>query len=270
MGIEEDLTGRRARSEFDDSLARSCWDDSADAWNHFVESGLDYYRSDLHGPALLAACTPVRGLDALDLGCGQGWFSRQLARQGAHVVGVDWSQGAIAHARRHEAGEPLGAIYEVMDAALVAERFDPASFDLITGCMSIMDMPKPKEVLAAALPLLRERGRLIFSISHPVTDSTYRDWERDENGRQLALKIDRYFEAAPSILEWSMKRLPQPFRTVQYRHTLEQWSRMIEDAGFAIVRLREPRPSAEALARCPDLEDANRVPFFLILELRAN
>ena len=66
-----------------------------------------------------------------------------------------------------------------------------------------------------------------------------------------------------------MKRLPQSFRTVQYRHTLEQWSQMIEAAGFVISRLREPRPTAEALERCPNLEDANRLPMFLILELRA-
>jgi len=53
---------------------------------------------------------------------------------------------------------------------------------------------------------------------------------------------------------------------VQYRYTLEQWSRMIEAAGFCITAMREPRPTAEALARQPGLHDAARLPYFLIFE----
>ncbi|MFL5358034.1 hypothetical protein [Archangium sp.] len=68
-----------ASPEADEELSHSYWDESADAWNHFVESGLDYYRVELHGPALLEACGEVTGLEVLDLGCGQGWFSRQVA-----------------------------------------------------------------------------------------------------------------------------------------------------------------------------------------------
>src|SRR5215213_9725932 len=48
---------------------------------------------------LAAAWGDVRGQRVLDLGYGQGWFSRQLAQRGAHVVGVDFSAGQIANAR---------------------------------------------------------------------------------------------------------------------------------------------------------------------------
>ena len=54
---------------------------------------------------------------------------------------------------------------------------------------------------------------------------------------------------------------------MQYRHALEQWSVWIEKAGLIIRRLREPRPTREALGVHPDLEDATRVPYFLILDL---
>jgi len=59
------------------------------------------------------------------------------------------------------------------------------------------------------------------------------------------------------------------FTTVQYRYTLEQWSRTIEAAGFCITALREPRPSAEVMARRPGLAAAARLPFFLVFELRS-
>jgi hypothetical protein len=129
-------------------------------------------------------------------------------------------------------------------------------------------MPRPGAVLAAARPLVRAGGRIVVSIPNPVTDSSFRAWERDAEGNKLALKIDRYFEAETNFMDWNMKRLARGFRTVQYRHTLEGWSRMIEDAGLRVARMREPRPSREVLARCPDLDDASRVPYFLVLDLR--
>ena len=134
--------------------------------------------------------------------------------------------------------------------------------------MSIMDMPRPGEVLAAARPLLAPGGRVVFSVPHPVTDCTYREWERDSYGRQLALKIDRYFEARTNWMEWNMRRLPMRFRTLQFRFTLEQWSSMIAAAGLVITRLWEPRPSEAAVEARPELADARRVPFFLLFELR--
>ena len=87
---------------FSDDDARAAWNEGAEAWEAFVESGDDYYRHEVHGPALLAACEPVDGLAVLDLGCGQGYFSRLLARRGAQVIGIDIADQAIAYARQHE------------------------------------------------------------------------------------------------------------------------------------------------------------------------
>lgn len=254
----------------DPTLSRTYWDEAADMWDHFVESGLDYFRTELHGPALTNACGAVADLAALDLGCGQGWFSRELARRGARVVGVDWSERLIDHARGHEARAPLGVQYLVYDAAEVADHLRPRRFALITACMSLMDMPYPDRVLAAARTLLADGGRLVLSVPNPVTDSSYRAWERDAEGRKLALKIDRYFDADTHLMDWTMPRLPRPFRTIQYRHTLEAWSHMFEAAGLVIRRLREPQPSPAVLARTPQLISATRLPFFLIFELVAD
>lgn len=247
--------------------AQRSWDDSADAWHEFVERGLDVLRTHVHGPALLEACLPLAGVHTLDLGCGQGWFSRQLAASGAQVTALDWSARLIEHARALEASAPLGIEYQVLDAAAIGEHFAAGSFELICGCMSIADMPNPGAVLAAAKRLLAPDGRLVFSVPNPVTDSPHRVWRRNEQGGKTALEIDRYFEAPAELLHWKMPRLTTHFATVQYRYTFEQWSRAFEAAGLVIRRLREPRPSTETLAALPQLEGAARVPYFLIFEL---
>ena len=247
--------------------AREAWNRGAAAWDDFVESGADYYRTEVHGPALLAACDPVQGRRVLDLGCGQGYFSRQLARRGARVDGVDLAEGQLDNARRHEAARPLGIAYHLLDAARVAEHWPPASFELVTACMSMQDMPDPAGALRGARRVLGRDGRLIFSIPNPLIDTPFRAWERDERGGKVALKIDRYFESGPRILHWNMARLRAHWETPYWYRNLTEWSALIADAGFAIRRLHEPRPTAEQVAANPDLDDCYRLPYFLIFDL---
>lgn len=255
--------------------ARALWDEAADGWDEFVGRGIDIYRTELHGPALLAHCGDVAGKRTLDLGCGQGWFSRLLAERGALVHGIDWSARLIAHAERREesredglAGSANRVTYSVLDAAHIDERFAVSAFDLITGCMSLMDMPDPGRVLTAARRLLAPGGRVVFSVPNPVTDSAHRMWKSDEHGKRYALEVGGYFEGKSRVMYWE-KHVPRPFRTVQYRLTLEQWSRAFEAAGLLVRSMREAYPSAEALARHPALADATLVPYFLSFELVA-
>jgi ubiquinone biosynthesis O-methyltransferase len=53
------------------------------------------------------------GQAVLDLGCGGGFMSEELASRGASVIGVDVSRGAIAIATRHAAGRGLPIRYLV-------------------------------------------------------------------------------------------------------------------------------------------------------------
>ena len=252
---------------FDDRKSVEAWDSAADAWEEFVESGADYYRTEVHGPALLAVCGDVNGLRALDVGCGQGWFSRQLALKGAKVTGIDISERQIANALRHETSSSLGIEYRVGNAGKLSGLSEPGSFDLATGCMSFQDMADVGAAFAAVRKLLVEKGRLVISVLHPGTDTARREWDLDEDGRKLALKIDRYFDTGPRRVSWSMERLTYHWESPAWRRTLTEWSELIGDAGFVISGLNEPRPTRKQIARQPALEHAARLPIFLIFDL---
>jgi 2-polyprenyl-3-methyl-5-hydroxy-6-metoxy-1,4-benzoquinol methylase len=194
---------------------------------------------------LLAACGEVAGRRVLDLGCGQGWFTRQLAARGAIVTGIDFSAQQLANAHRHAVDQPLGISYLHLDATRIAEQWAPASFDLVTACMMLHDSPHADRILQAARQVLADDGRLAFSIVHPVVGGPHTDWEVLAEGQK----------GAP---HWS---------TPQWHRTLAEWSALIADAGFAIVRLDEPRPTAAQVRDNPKLVTATRVPFFLVLVL---
>jgi 2-polyprenyl-3-methyl-5-hydroxy-6-metoxy-1,4-benzoquinol methylase len=260
------MTSPHDQALIDDPAA--AWDAAAPAWDDFVEAGLDWWRTEVHGPALLAACGDVAGHRVLDLGCGQGWFSRQLAMRGAQVTGIDISAGQLANARWHEATHPLGISYRQLDAARVAEDWPAASFDLVTACMVLHDTPDTGRILAATRRVLTKEGRLIFSIVHPVTAGPHTSWEITDDGQKGARQVDRYFESGPYVLTWAMARLTTHWSTPQWHRTLEEWSALIAEAGFTILRLAEPRPTADQVAHNSKLADATRVPFFLVVTLR--
>jgi 2-polyprenyl-3-methyl-5-hydroxy-6-metoxy-1,4-benzoquinol methylase len=175
------------------------WDYAADAYTQRQASGDDFYRYEFLGPAQVEACGDVAGLAVLDVGCGNGYLARELARRGARMTGIDISPRMIEHARAQEAADPLGIDYRVADAAEIADHFAAGSFDMAASCIALQDMPALSAVLRAVHAVLRPGGRFVASITHPCTDTPFRQWERDESRAKRWLCIDRYFERG----EWA-------------------------------------------------------------------
>ena len=50
-------------------------------------------------------------MQILDIGCGHGRITRELARRGAGLTGIDISGALIGMARQAEQAEPLGIRY---------------------------------------------------------------------------------------------------------------------------------------------------------------
>ena len=252
-------------TRFDSGSVRESWDRVADAYAENQATGRDHYRYAFFGPAQLALCSEVRGLSVLDVGCGNGYFSRALARLGARVCGIDISPRMIEHAKQQEKTEPLGIGYQVLDAASLPAGFAPQSFDMATSCMALQDMPGIEKVLRGVHALLRPGCRFVASITHPCTDTPHRVWERDENGAKQWLCVDRYFESGPFEFTWD--GWGPGFKTEGFRAPLENWFGWILDAGFQLRAFKEPRPTGDALRKHPDLEDAGRVPYFILFDL---
>ena len=52
------------------------WEGAADSWVQFVRGGFDADREDVNSPSMLRRIGAVRGVEVLDLGCGEGYHSR--------------------------------------------------------------------------------------------------------------------------------------------------------------------------------------------------
>ncbi len=107
---------------------------------------------------------------------------------------------------------------------------------------------------------------MVASIAHPCTDMPFREWAKDASGRKRWLCVDRYFDRGPLRYEWN--RWGYPFATSAHHATLADWFDWILAVGFSVEGVHEPSPTAQAIERHPDLEDATRVPYYVMFDLR--
>lgn len=83
---------------------------------------------------------PVQGRHVLDLACGHGRYSRELARRGAHVVGVDISHSLIAAAKAAEQEHPLGIRYLCADVSSPGPALEDGMFDVVVCGFGLSDI----------------------------------------------------------------------------------------------------------------------------------
>lgn len=250
------------------------WNENAEAWTKLSRAGYDVYRDYLNTPAFFEMLPNVEKLSGLDIGCGEGHNTRLLAKLSTRMTAIDVSEVFISHAREFEQGEPLGIDYRV--ASAVKLPFPDNSFDFATGFMSFMDIPETDRVLAEAYRILKPCGFLQFSIEHPCYSTPHRKNLRDEKGLTYALEVGGYFDnqdgdvaewifgAAPSELR---KTLPK-FKTPKFTHTISKWFNLLIQTGFLLEEVREPRPSDKTVKKCPDMQDAQVVAYFLHFRVR--
>jgi len=250
------------------------WNDNADAWTKLSRAGYDTYRDAFNTPAFLEMLPDVNGLRGLDIGCGEGSNTRLVAERGARMAALDVAERFVGHAKASENVGPAGIDYLV--ASGVETPFRDETFDFATAFMSFMDIPETDRVIAEAFRILKHGGFLQFSICHPCFDTPHRRNLRNEEGFTYAIEVGDYFQNKDGhIAEWLFSAAPSeakeglpPFKTPRFTRTLSRWLNLLIETGFILERIEEPRPNDELVKRCPNVQDAQVVAYFLHVRVR--
>ena len=103
------------------------------------------------------------GLRVVDLGCGDGALSREIARFAGHVVGVDRDRAAIERARAaaRKGGDSVTGTLQFRVADVASLPLDDASSDVVIVSQTLHLVDDPSAVLAEASRVLAASGRLV-------------------------------------------------------------------------------------------------------------
>jgi 2-polyprenyl-3-methyl-5-hydroxy-6-metoxy-1,4-benzoquinol methylase len=185
-----------------------------------------------------------RAIRILDIGCGTGRHSIELARRGYTVVGIDLSESLLNRAKEKAAEQQAPIVFQKQDARHLPflHEFDLALM-LCEGAFPLMETDEMNfQILQNAAQALTPNGKLIlttlnglFPLVHSVTDflasetkegnatyvsqsfdpMTLRDhnttYVEDDLGNKKELHCnERYY--VPSEITWLLKTLD--FKTV--------------------------------------------------------
>jgi ubiquinone/menaquinone biosynthesis C-methylase UbiE len=249
------------------------WDELAD-WYDKKQGDLgDLWHRSLIDPTLLRVVGNCRGLEVMDLGCGNGYLSRRLARGGARVIAVDASPRMIRNAKAHDPGDSLGISY-LCESASRLEGIPSSRFDVVFANMSLMDIDDAKGAVKEAGRALKRGGRFVASISHPCFDvDSHSGWTAEKVlGRPPVVyrKVTGYRKLFSEEVPWKVGY--RRMYTKAFHRPLNWYARAIRSAGMAITALEEPEPAVEfveeEMKEPGDLDAAGflEVPLHLVIE----
>jgi len=184
------------------------------------------------------------GLSALDLACGEGFYTRLIRHRGAaRVRGLDLSEGMIALAEAQEARQPIGVTYAVADAR---ELFDEDPVDL-TVAAYLLNYARTREELQAMCDgiarSLTPGGRFVTVNTNPALDLTAAPSYRMYGFETTA--AGPWQEGTP--IQWIFHLEDGPFAIENYHLGVAAHEEAFERAGFSEVRWHPPTLSPEGL-----------------------
>ena len=102
------------------------------------------------------------GEAALDVGCGTGSYTIELAKLGADVVGIDSSEEMLAWARIKAQKADIEASFMAADATNLP--FPDSSFDTVISNGLLCFLKEPEKALIEMRRVLKPGGRLVVGV----------------------------------------------------------------------------------------------------------
>lgn len=228
----------------------------------------DSYHAKVVLPNVLRVVNPSKDINILDIGCGEGYFSRQFAQLGATVCASDISPELIALAKK----ESARVTYFVANSEHLSFAQD-GQFDVITAILTIQNCENIRTIFYECARVLKKNGRFVLVLNHPAFRVPGNSsW--GNNGGQYR-RVDKYMSSFTSEILMNpgnyYNGVSPKKTTVSFHRPLQEYVKALKAAGLVIVGLEEwishrkseagPKKTAEDMAR-------KEIPLFMCLECK--
>ncbi|KAH7630182.1 S-adenosyl-L-methionine-dependent methyltransferase [Sordaria sp. MPI-SDFR-AT-0083] len=207
----------------------------------------------------------------LDLGCGDGWFSRWALDQGAKAVcAMDVSKNMLSRARALSPPDQYSGItfrQVDMDIEVLSEKLDPeeeAAYDVAFSGLALHYLVNLEAALRQVFRSLSPGGLFVFSVEHPIFTAPQRPGfnKKTEAGAaqgQQDWPLSSYFAEGEREVNW----LGAPVRK-QHR-TISSYLKALRTVGFEVVVVDEWGVSEDDSRKHPDWPNDGGIPRFLLI-----
>jgi ubiquinone/menaquinone biosynthesis C-methylase UbiE len=231
------------------------WEKSADWYDRIIGAqGSELYQQVVI-PRALQLLHPRDNETILDLGCGQGVFTRALAAEGCEMTGLDAAPSLIKRARTYPSRRPIR--YVAGDAA---DLRDLGPFDGACSILALQNMEHLPEVCRSVSRVLRPNGRMLWVLNHPCFRIPRQTaWGWDEDRKIQYRRVDAYASpmSIPIVMHPGQAKSES---TVSFHKNLTDLMAPAFSVGFTLAGFEEwcsnkesePGPRARAENRARD------------------
>ncbi len=278
----------KAKNSPNQNTTKTSCGNVAEWYDDLLEKSPDSFQSKVILPNLLRIVDPKPGQKILDVACGQGYFSRAFHQNGAQVTGCDISKELVDIAIKNS---PENILYFVAPANQMADKIganDLADkFDVATIILAIQNIEDMRATFIECAKLLKDGGRLIFVINHPVFRIPQgSSWQWDDKSHQQYRRIDAYMtdtkikiDMAPGESARNQNAYTRQMKantlasisTTSFHRPLQSYFKALNSAGLSVTRLEEwiSHKQSQAGPRASE-EDRTRkeIPLFMCIEAK--
>ncbi len=153
----------------------------------------------------------------LDVGCGAGFLSNELAKQGLQVTGVDLSEESLKIAAKHDSTKCVH--YQTADAYKLP--FGDSTFDVLTAMDFLEHVENPDQVIKEFSRVLKPNGIFIFHT-----------FNRNILAHLIIIKV----------VEWIVKNTPKNLHVIQLFIKPKELANYCELAGMTTKEMIGIKP----------------------------
>ena len=212
-------------------------------------------------PYTLQQLGDVSDKKILDIGCGEGGYSRALAHKGANVTSIDCAIDPINFAIKKAAEEGLKIKHFVRNSNDLYDIEDN-TFEIVLSSMMLMDCEDLFGTVKEISRVLKPGGKLFVSVLHPCFTGKNIRWLGGDDETKVV--VEDYF--SPKEWEASIVGISSP---IIFRHrTLQEYVKVFTQNGLRLVDMNEPLPTNEQIEKSSRIRWLLKIPMFLFMELK--
>ena len=239
-------------------------------YNKIVGSDGHYYHEHVVMPGVLKLLQLKPDNSLVDLGCGQGVLSRNIPPV-ADYLGLDLSAGLIGEAKRKNKKPQFQ--FETVDVARPIHQAEPI-FTHAAIVLALQNMENAQTALNNAARFLVPGGKLVIVLNHPCFRIPRQSgWDVEGRTKIQYRWINKYL--SPMKIPITMH--PGKMRdsrssensavTWSFHHSLQDYSQMLNKAGFVITKMEEWTSDKESEGKAAKQENRARAEFPLFMAL---